>query len=273
MASINASTSGAGGVITTADNTGILNIQTASTTALTIDASQRAAFVAGTAALPAITTTGDTNTGMFFPAADTIAFAEGGVEAMRLNSSGNVGIGTSSPTAKLHVQDGAVLINNGSSAGTVYFVDTNAYINYVGSTMQFGVNSLERMRINSVGSRLYTNFNTGDINTGEATINFSNVSSTTFDISTLFPQVGGTGSGVSINIQVQTWNGGSNSGVSVIGNGARATSSWAWTTINNTNTGGASATVTFSGSGNIVTITFSGGGQYGKAKISLIATS
>jgi ribosomal protein S8 len=38
--SINASTSGAGGVITTADNTGILNLQTASTNAVTIDASQ-----------------------------------------------------------------------------------------------------------------------------------------------------------------------------------------------------------------------------------------
>lgn len=40
MASIDASTSGAGGIITTADNTGILNLQTASTTALTVDASQ-----------------------------------------------------------------------------------------------------------------------------------------------------------------------------------------------------------------------------------------
>jgi hypothetical protein len=40
MASINASTSGAGGVITTADATGILNLQTASTTAVTVDASQ-----------------------------------------------------------------------------------------------------------------------------------------------------------------------------------------------------------------------------------------
>ena len=38
--SINASTSGAGGVITTADNTGILNLQTASTTAVTINSSQ-----------------------------------------------------------------------------------------------------------------------------------------------------------------------------------------------------------------------------------------
>jgi hypothetical protein len=87
--SINASTSGAGGLISTADATGILNIQTAGTTAVTIDASQRAAFVAGTAALPAITTTGDTNTGIFFSAADTIDFAEGGTAVGQFDSSGN----------------------------------------------------------------------------------------------------------------------------------------------------------------------------------------
>jgi hypothetical protein len=40
MASINASTSGAGGVITTADATGILNLQTAGTNAVTVNASQ-----------------------------------------------------------------------------------------------------------------------------------------------------------------------------------------------------------------------------------------
>jgi len=52
----------------------------------------------GSAATPAIRGT-DANTGIFFPAADTIAFAEGGAESMRLDSSGNVGIGTSSPSA------------------------------------------------------------------------------------------------------------------------------------------------------------------------------
>jgi hypothetical protein len=49
---------------------------------------------AGTASAPSITTTGDTNTGVFFPAADTIAFTEGGAEAMRIDSSGRVLINT-----------------------------------------------------------------------------------------------------------------------------------------------------------------------------------
>lgn len=43
---------------------------------------------AGSASAPSIYPTGDTNTGIFFPAADTIAFAEGGVEAARFDSSG-----------------------------------------------------------------------------------------------------------------------------------------------------------------------------------------
>lgn len=47
----------------------------------------------GSAATPAIQGT-DTNTGMFFPAADTIAFAEGGTVAMRIDSNASVSMGS-----------------------------------------------------------------------------------------------------------------------------------------------------------------------------------
>ena len=55
-----------------------------------------ATISAGSAAAPSIAPAADTNTGMFFPAADTIAFAEGGTEAMRIDSGGNVLVGTTS---------------------------------------------------------------------------------------------------------------------------------------------------------------------------------
>ena len=57
--------------------------------------------VDGTAATPAIRGT-DANTGIFFPAADTIAFAEGGAEVARFDSAGNLGIGETNPTQKIH---------------------------------------------------------------------------------------------------------------------------------------------------------------------------
>jgi hypothetical protein len=57
---------------------------------IVLDGSNGITAPSGTAAAPSITTVGDTNTGIFFPAADTIAFVEGGVESLRLNSSGKL---------------------------------------------------------------------------------------------------------------------------------------------------------------------------------------
>ena len=80
--------------LTGAAMNGTVGATTPSTGAFTtLSATGVATFSAGSAAAPAITTTSDTNTGIFFPAADTIAFAEGGAEAMRLDSSGNLGLG------------------------------------------------------------------------------------------------------------------------------------------------------------------------------------
>jgi hypothetical protein len=96
---------------------------------------------------------------MFFPAADTIAFAEGGAEAMRIDSAGNVGIGTVSPSSfgKFAVLgSGVPLINygNGTVTGTAgYIVGSIAYSGSRSNhSIGFLTNDTERMRIDTSGN-------------------------------------------------------------------------------------------------------------------------
>jgi len=102
-----------------------------------ISVSGVASFADGTVLLPSITNIGDTNTGIYFPAADTIAFTEGGVESMRIDASGNVGIGTNTPSTfgKLAVygtssggQVVSAIVNSSGTANTqaVLSFDTSA---------------------------------------------------------------------------------------------------------------------------------------------------
>lgn len=107
--------------------------------------------VDGSAATPAIRGT-DANTGIFFPAADTIAFSEGGVESMRLNSSGNVGIGTSTPGANVEVFSANNLELRIHKSGVAQWnigVDTVPYASTDGPTMTFRTGGSERMRLNT----------------------------------------------------------------------------------------------------------------------------
>jgi len=77
-------------------------------------------FGAGAAATPSITTVGDLNTGFWFPAADTIAASTGGSERIRIDSSGQFGIG-GTPTVKLDVQNatGTISIYSRTGDGSV----------------------------------------------------------------------------------------------------------------------------------------------------------
>jgi hypothetical protein len=68
-------------------------------------------FRDGTAAAPTIAAYSDNNTGIFFPAADTIAFSEGGVERLRIADAGQIGIGGAN-----YGTSGQVLTSGGSGA-------------------------------------------------------------------------------------------------------------------------------------------------------------
>jgi len=129
-------------------------------------------FADGSAGAPSITNTGDVNTGIFFPAADTIAFAEGGAEAMRIDSSGHVGIGTSSPNIANFGK--AFTINDPASSNQIPAIELAYGSNTRGAniavdnrssskvlaitavasdlSITFGTNNTERMRIDTTGA-------------------------------------------------------------------------------------------------------------------------
>jgi hypothetical protein len=131
---INASTSA--GLISTADTSGILQLQTASTTAVTVDASQNVG-VGMTPVYKLDVTGGNGNAIRFTDSVNSVQVAMGAFnsngffgtlsnhsqlfyvnsgEGMRLTSTG-LGIGTSSPTQKLDVYGNGMKVNNASYVG------------------------------------------------------------------------------------------------------------------------------------------------------------
>jgi hypothetical protein len=123
--------------------------------------------VDGTASNPSYEGT-DSNTGIFFPAADTIAFAEGGTEVARFDSAGNFALGnTSSLSSAANRID---LTINGTSSAILSFGTGGTRRGYAlndgtdftianetAGALRFLNNGSERARITSGGYSKFSN--------------------------------------------------------------------------------------------------------------------
>jgi len=159
-----------GGSVTTVDiNGGTIDGAIIGGTSAAAGTFTTATVGAGLVVTPSLTTTGDTNTGLYFPAADTIAATTGGSERMRITSSGDVGIGTTGPSGRLDVRgsnSSTFAFFSGTTKGVRFSIDsTGTYLEGVdntgyssyqplglnGSFLQFATGATERMRIDSSG--------------------------------------------------------------------------------------------------------------------------
>jgi hypothetical protein len=144
--------------------------------------------VDGSAGTPAVQGS-DANTGVFFPAADTIAFAEGGVEAMRINSSAQIVLAAG--TASLPVLTATGDTNTGvyfPGADRIGFTEGGTQVGEFDASGNFLFNSGYGSAAIAYGCRAWVNFNgTGvvairasgnvtaitDNGTGDYTVNFT----------------------------------------------------------------------------------------------------
>ena len=108
--------------------------------------------------------TGDTNTAIRFPAADTITAETGGTERLRITSAGNVGIKTTAPNNTLTVGDGVqtsyapstagnyleIARTNGADAGLLINKNTGQWL--VGIDNSDGANAPLRFEYGAAGS-------------------------------------------------------------------------------------------------------------------------
>jgi hypothetical protein len=117
-------------------------------------------FGAGSVSAPGVAREGDTNTGIYWPADDEVAVATGGVQRVRVDSAGRVGIGGSPTTNRLEVYHatngiGFRLRNTNTNVELAARTDADtAGIDAGNATggMTFSINTTERLRIGAAGN-------------------------------------------------------------------------------------------------------------------------
>jgi hypothetical protein len=95
-------------------------------------------FAAGSAAAPSISFTSDPNTGIYSPGADQVAISSSGTGRLFIDSSGNVGIGTTPGAYRLDVAGQCRVLNSNTDSAIEIGLGTstnqNAYVDLVTDT-------------------------------------------------------------------------------------------------------------------------------------------
>ena len=144
----------------TLDVTGAATLDSTLDVTGVISADGKVKFPAGTASAPSFYSGTDTNTGLYFSAADEVSITTGGTQRVVVDSSGDFGIGVASPAQRLHVASGASTYvqvqNTGDSVNAYYGVDTGGA--WVGAStnhpLKLHTNNTERLRIDTSGRLL-----------------------------------------------------------------------------------------------------------------------
>ncbi len=117
----------------------------------------------GSATDPSFTFTGDQNTGMFQPANNQLAFTLNGSEAVRILTSGNVGIGNAVGGQKLHVTGTARISALNQGSNSVVMADANGDL--FSSTSLVGSGLGDNLGNHSATTNLdLNNFNVTEVN-------------------------------------------------------------------------------------------------------------
>jgi mannose/fructose-specific phosphotransferase system component IIA len=133
----------------------------------TLSASSPISAADGSASAPSVTNTGDTNTGIFFPAADTVGVAVGGTEVWRY--------GSNPTTAKNLIDNGAMTISQRGVNATIlsgFDSTTNSYIadRFLASGGGTPQNRADLKHVSSGGPTGFANFIRYDVTTAETAV-------------------------------------------------------------------------------------------------------
>jgi len=81
----------------------------------------------GSTIAPSFSWSGDSNVGLYRPAADTIGFITNSAERVRISSTGLIGVGTTNPTAAIHTNysGASILAENPTNNKPVLYVNAN----------------------------------------------------------------------------------------------------------------------------------------------------